>query len=138
MINFKDTKEQWEKLLPYIQTIRTTYTKDVNLVRYVEVMVNKVEPALSANEIVSEYVTTLHGVLSSEYYYRNRVDIRQDEENFLKDFFIHLDLFLKLANKEERFRDEPVKKEEEKRKPNIIDDVVDLYEKPKNDKGRII
>lgn len=138
MIKFKDAKEQWKKLLPFIYKIRTSYTKDENLIKQIDTLVNRAEPALAANEIVSEHVTVLHGVLSSEYYYRNRHDIRQDEEDHLKEFFIHLDLFYKLAMKEERVRDEePEEKKEKERIPNL-DESPDLYEKDEKYKGRIL
>ena len=138
MIKFKDAKEQWKKLLPFIYKIRTSYTKDENLIKQIDVLVNRAEPALAANEIVSEHVTLLHGVLSSEYYYRNRQDIRQDEEDYLKEFFIHLDLFYKLAMREERIKDEePETKKEKERIPNL-DETPDLYEKDEKYKGRIL
>ena len=138
MIKFKDAKEQWKKLLPFIYKIRTSYTKDENLIKQIDVLVNRAEPALAANEIVSEHVAVLHGVLSSEYYYRNRQDIRQDEEDHLKEFFIHLDLFYKLAMKEERVRDEESEEKKEKERIPNLDESPDLYEKDEKYKGRIL
>ena len=138
MIKFKDAKEQWKKLLPFIYKIRTSYTKDENLIKQIDVLVNRAEPALAANEIVSEHVTLLHGVLSSEYYYRNRQDIRQDEEDYLKEFFIHLDLFYKLAMREERVKDEELETKKEKERIPNLDETPDLYEKDEKYKGRIL
>lgn len=137
MIRYKEAKKQWESILPYFAKIRKEYTKDENLLRRIDVMINHIEPALGKNEIASEHAQVLLDVLSSDYYYRNRTDIRQDEEDYLRDLAIHLDLFVKFARKEENVKDEEKKEEKIERKPNI-DNGPDLYEKTEGSRERIL
>lgn len=137
MINFKDTKKQWEVLLPDLRKIMTVYTKDAVLLKYAETILNKVEPKLARNEIVSEEAQVLFDVLSSPYYYTNRVDIKEEEENFLKAFSARLEVFIRVARKEENIRETPVVPEPVKRFPNL-EESKDLFQKNPDSKERII
>ena len=137
MINFKDTKKQWEVLLPDLRKIMTTYIKDAVLLKYTEAILNKVEPKLARNEIVSEEAQVLFEVLSSNYYYTNRVDIKEDEENFLKDFVTRLEVFIRVARKEENVKETPAVPEPVKRFPNL-EESKDLFQKNPDSKERIV
>lgn len=136
MIKFKDAKKQWETILPSLHKIVTVHTKDPILVRHAETLLNKVDAKLQRDEEVSSEPRVMYEVLSSSFYYSNRKDIHADEEKDLKELATLLDVFMKLAYREERIKDQPEEEKSSGRLPNS--DPMDIPEDGTRSKGRIL
>ena len=136
MIQFKDTLAQWAVILPKLQTVRKKFRNDENLIRQVEVLINKAEPKLAQNNAISEDVMRLHAVLSAETYYQHRRDLRGEEEVLLREIANDLELMIRFAKKEENLREETPPVVEKKRFPNS--ETKDIFELSKTSTERLI
>lgn len=136
MIQFKDTLAQWAVILPKLQTVRKKFRNDENLIRQVEVLINKAEPKLAQNNAISEDVMRLHAVLSAETYYQHRRDLRGEEEVLLREIANDLELMIRFAKKEENLREETSPVVEKKRFPNS--ETKDIFELSKTSTERLI
>ena len=136
MIQFKDTLAQWAVILPKLQTVRKKFRNDENLIRQVELLINKAEPKLAQNNAISEDVMRLHAVLSAETDYQHRRDLRGEEEVLLREIANDLELMIRFAKKEENLREETPPVVEKKRFPNS--ETKDIFELSKTSTERLI